>query len=93
MSFRAVVPPPCLELPSGIATAREPVLVEALVSDRPVEAPHLRILDGLSRIDVAEIDPAILSPGRDREPPKAGRAKAMLERVRSPELRYGMSQT
>ena len=50
-----VVLSPRLNDPSGIGEAEEPVLVQALVSESPVEALDHRVLDGLAWLDEVEV--------------------------------------
>lgn len=58
---------PLLDLVACVLQAREPLLVEALVSERAVEAFDEAVLDRLPRLDEVELDVSLFGPGRQRD--------------------------
>ena len=63
-----VVAPPRLDGPAGIGQPEEPVAVEALIAQPPVEALDERVLDGLARRDEAQADATGIRPLVERFP-------------------------
>jgi hypothetical protein len=57
-----ITPPPSLNRLPGFSQAQEPVLVQAFVSHLAVEALDERILDGLSRLDEAQLHASFVGP-------------------------------
>src|SRR5687767_8005925 len=61
--YLVVVAAPRLQATTSVGEADEPLLVQALVAASPVEALHVRILDGLARPDEVELDVVPPAPG------------------------------
>src|SRR4051812_43249941 len=64
-SVQIIVVPPVVDDLAGMAVAGEQVLVEAFVSEPPIEAFHEAVLHGFPRRDVMPFDAAILLPSED----------------------------
>jgi len=72
---RVVVPAPGLDLAPRVEQIAEPAHVEAFLSQAAVETFHMRILDGLARPDVDQIDSSFQAPGQIRP---AGELRAIV---------------
>jgi len=58
-----VVDTPAFDFLSGVAQVGEPVLIQALIAELPVEALDERVLHGLAGPDEVEPDPHAVGPG------------------------------
>ncbi len=64
-AYVVVVVPPCAQHRPSMAEAAEQGLVQALVSQPPVEALDEGVLGRLAGRDIVPLDPALLRPAQD----------------------------